>query len=67
MVSIIKAEYTMFRWKEDFKCHFLWVSDVKVAEHAEVSGGQGQDPTSLDHKSCVVLHPEVRILSHHLY
>lgn len=67
MVSIIKAEDAMFRGKEDLKSHFLWVSDVKVADDAEVSGGQCCNPTSLDHEARVVLHLEVRILGYHLY
>lgn len=66
MISIIKAEDSVFRWKEDLECHFTRVSDVKVAEDAEISRGQGRDPTSLDHEACVVLHLQVRILGHHL-
>lgn len=65
-ISIIKAEHTVFRWKEDLKCHFLWVSDVEVAEDAEICRGQGCDPIALDHEACVVLYLQVRILGHHL-
>uniref|UniRef100_A0A671W670 Secreted protein n=1 Tax=Sparus aurata TaxID=8175 RepID=A0A671W670_SPAAU len=66
-ISIIKAEHALFGWKEDLKRHFLWVSDVEVAEDAEVCRGQGCDPASLDREACVVLNLEVRILSHHLH
>lgn len=63
----MKAEHAVSGRKEDLKRHFLWVSDVQVAEDAEVSGGQGCDATSLDRQACVVLSMKVRILSHHLH
>ncbi|TNN86317.1 hypothetical protein EYF80_003402 [Liparis tanakae] len=43
------------KWTQDHKCHFLRVSDVEVAEDAEVGRGQGYEPTSLDHEARVVL------------
>lgn len=65
-VTIIKAEHAVFGWKEDLERHILWVSDVQVAEDAEVSGGQGCDSTLLDQEARVVPSLEVGVLSLHL-